>query len=98
PGTAEIRRLQVLGIMLDEGMINQADHDHAASQEVWLAAFGPPPGPGTVVFPPETQQSSDPYFTDYVKKWLAVHLPGGEDQIFQGGLRVVITLDPRAQA
>jgi penicillin-binding protein 1A len=50
------------------------------------------------VYPPETQQSTDPYFTDYVLRWLKVHLPGGEDQVFQGGLRITTTLDPEAQA
>jgi penicillin-binding protein 1A len=98
PGAADIRRVSVLDTMLEEGMIDQAQHDEAAAQRVWLAAFGPPPGPATVVFPPETQQSSDPYFTDYVLRWLKVHLPGGEDQIFQGGLRIETTLDPDAQA
>ncbi|MFP5254736.1 MAG: transglycosylase domain-containing protein [Acidimicrobiia bacterium] len=98
PGTADLRRLQVLGIMLDEGMIDQAQHDAAAAETVWLAAAGPAPGPATVVWPPETQQSSDPYFTDYVRRWLVEHLPGGEDQIYQGGLRIVTTLDPVAQA
>jgi len=98
PAAAEIRRLSVLGAMLDEGMIDQIQHDDAAAQPVWLTAVGPPPGPATLVFPPETQQSTDPYFTDYVGRWLKVHLPGGEDQIFQGGLRIETTIDPDAQA
>ncbi|MGQ0434246.1 MAG: transglycosylase domain-containing protein [Microthrixaceae bacterium] len=97
PGAAEIRRVSVLDAMLEEGMIDQLQRDEAAAQPVWIAAFGPPPGPATVVFPPETQQSTDPYFTDYVGRWLKVHLPGGEDQIFQGGLRIETTLDPDAQ-
>ena len=63
-----------------------------------MGAFGLPPGPATVVHPPETQQSSDPYFTDYVRRWLEANLPGGADQIFQGGLRIETTLDPDAQA
>jgi penicillin-binding protein 1A len=68
------------------------------AQTVWLATNGPAPGPATVVYPPETQQSSDPYFTDYVWRWLEAHLPGGIDQIYQGGLRIDTTLDPVAQA
>lgn len=98
PATADIRRRQVLGIMLEEGMIDQAQHDAAAAEAVWSAVGGPPPGPATVVWPAEVQQSTDPYFTDYVRRWLAVHLPGGEDQIYQGGLRVETTLDPVVQA
>jgi len=98
PATADIRRRLVLGIMLEEGMIDQAQHDAAVAEGVWSALGGPPPGPATVVWPAETQQSTDPYFTDYVRRWLAAHLPGGEDQIYQGGLRVETTLDPLVQA
>ncbi|MFZ6003641.1 MAG: transglycosylase domain-containing protein [Actinomycetota bacterium] len=97
PGTAEIRRVSVLDAMLEEGMIDQPIHDLAVAQPVWLAANGPPPGPATIVHPAETQQSSDPYFTDYVFRWLEANLPGGRDQIFQGGLRIDTTLDPVAQ-
>ncbi|MGQ0831402.1 MAG: transglycosylase domain-containing protein [Microthrixaceae bacterium] len=98
PGTAEIRRVSVLDRMLEQGMIDKPNHDLALAQPVWLAANGPAPGPATIVFPPETQQSSDPYFTDYVFRWLETHLPGGTDQIFRGGLRIETTLDPDAQA
>ena len=47
--------------------------------------------------PAEVQQSSDPYFTDYVARWLEEHLPGGLDQIYRGGLRIETTLDPTLQ-
>ena len=56
------------------------------------------PGPATVVYPIETQESSDPYFTDYVFQWLEAHLPGGRDQIYQDGLKIETTLDPAQQA
>jgi penicillin-binding protein 1A len=98
PGAAELRRVQVLDVMLSEGMIDQAQHDEAVLQPVWMAVFGPPPGPATVVYPAENQQSTDPYFTDYVRRWLEAHLPGGADTIFQGGLRIETTIDPEAQA
>ena len=98
PATAEIRRVSVLDTMLDEGMIDQTEHDDAVAQPVWLASTGPAPGPATLVYPAETQQSTDPYFTDYVFRWLEAHLPGGTDQIFRGGLKVETTLDPDAQA
>ncbi len=98
PGAAEIRRVSVLNKMLQEGLIGQDEHDMVAAQPVWLAVNGPAPGPATVVFPAETQQSTDPYFTDYVFRWLETHLPGGTDQIYQGGLKVETTLDPDAQA
>ncbi|MGK2949485.1 MAG: transglycosylase domain-containing protein [Acidimicrobiales bacterium] len=95
---AEQRRVLVLDAMLDEEMITAEQHAEAVAQVVWLAGAGAPPGPATVVHPPQTQQSSDPYFTDYVRRWLAEHLPEGEDQIFRGGLRIETTLDPAQQA
>jgi penicillin-binding protein 1A len=98
PATAEIRRVSVLDAMLDEGMIDQAAHDLSVAAPVWLASAGPPPGPVTLVYPPEAQQSTDPYFTDYVFRWLEAHLPGGADQIFRGGLRIDTTIDPDQQA
>lgn len=98
PRAAERKRLLVLDAMLSEGMVSQADHDAAVLQPVWLTAQGPPPGPATLVYPAQTQQSSDPYFTDYVFRWLETHLPGGADQIFRGGLRIETTLDPVQQA
>ena len=98
PAAAEAKRLLVLDTMLDQGMVSQTDHDLAVLQPVWLTAQGPPPGPATLVYPAQSQQSSDPYFTDYVFRWLEAHLPGGADQIFRGGLRIDTTLDPGQQA
>jgi penicillin-binding protein 1A len=96
--SAETKRMLVLGAMLETGAIDEVAHAEAAQQVIWLAANGPAPGPATVVYPPETQQSSQPYFTDYVKRWLASHLPGGEDQIYRDGLRIETTLNPQQQA
>ncbi len=95
--TADQKRRIVLDAMLDEHMIDQAQHDAAAAETVWLAVEGTAPGPATVVYPAETQQSSDPYFTDYVFRWLEKHLPGGSNQIYQDGLRIETTLDPDQQ-
>jgi membrane peptidoglycan carboxypeptidase len=98
PVVAEERRRLVLAAMLEEDMITPVEHDAAVTEAVWLTSAGPAPGPATVVHPAQTQQSSDPYFTDYVRRWLAEHLPEGEDQIFRGGLRIETTLDPVQQA
>ncbi len=97
PVAAEDKRKVVLKKMLQDKDIDQATYDTALSQVVWLAANGKPPGPATIVYPIETQESSDPYFTDYVFKWLETHLPGGRDQIYQDGLKVETTLDPVQQ-
>ncbi len=94
---AEEKRRIVLGAMLDTGAIDQPTHDAALGEALWLAANGPAPGPATVVHPAETQQSAEPYFTDYVLKWLDAHLPGGRDQVYRDGLRIETTLDPDQQ-
>jgi penicillin-binding protein 1A len=97
PETADRRRVRVLDTMLAEGMITVEQHYEAVAQRVWLATAGPPPGPATIVHPPQVQQSTEPYFTDYVRRWLGEHLPGGEAQIFRGGLTIRTTLDPAQQ-
>jgi penicillin-binding protein 1A len=95
--TAEIRRQSVLRTMFDLEMITEADYGAAAFQPLHLLSDGPAPPSRTVVHPPQVQQSSDPYFTDYVARWLQAHLPGGLDQIYRGGLRIETTLDPILQ-
>ena len=101
PVVAEQRRRLVLDLMLQQGRISQAAHDLASQVPIWLAVNGPPPGPATVVYPPEQQQSTQPWFTDYVHSWLETHLPGCQLRacplLDNGGLRIVTTLDPRMQ-
>jgi len=98
PELADQRRVRVLDTMLEEGLITVEQHYEAVAKRLWLATAGPPPGPATIVHPAEVQQSTNPYFTDYVRRWLAEHLPGGEEQIFRGGLTIRTTLDPERQA
>ena len=52
PDVAEQRRVLVLDEMLAQGRIDQAAHDAAVTEPVWLAVNGDPPGPATVVYPP----------------------------------------------
>lgn len=98
PTAAEEKRQIVLRAMLEEEMITDEEFGVAIFQPVWLESQGPPPSPVALVYPPEVQQSTDPYFTDYVARWLEDHLPGGLDQIYQGGLEIVTTIDPDLQA
>ena len=95
---AEAKRQLVLRAMREEEMITQDEYVGAIYQPLVLAGAGGTPGFRTVVHPPQVQQSSDPYFTDYVARWLEAHLPGGLDQIYRGGLRIETTLDPALQA
>jgi penicillin-binding protein 1A len=101
PLLAEQRRRLVLDLMLQQGRITQAAHDLTSLVPVWLSDNGPPPGPATIVYPPEQQQSTQPWFTDYVHSWLETHLPGCQlhacPLLDKGGLRIVTTLDPRLQ-
>jgi penicillin-binding protein 1A len=87
--------------MLAQGRITQAAHDLTLQVPVWLAINGAPPGPATIIYPPEQQQSTQPWFTEYVHSWLEANLPGCQPNacplLDQGGLRIVTTLDPQMQ-
>lgn len=97
PQAAEIRRLRVLGLMLEQGMIDQAAYDLTAPQGVWLAEAGPPP-PGvavTLVYPPERQETAYPYFLDYVERYMTSRY--GPDAVYKQGYEIYTTLDTRMQ-
>ncbi|MGH9186128.1 MAG: transglycosylase domain-containing protein, partial [Acidimicrobiales bacterium] len=102
PATADQKRIIVLDAMLDEGYIDQPTHDAAVAEHVWLwVPDTPPPGPVTVVYPPVQQQTSEPWFTDYVRVTLEQFFgcpPGNCPQITRGGLTIQTTMDSRAQA
>jgi penicillin-binding protein 1A len=98
PAAAEIRRSQVLDTMLRLKMITTKEHAKWRGRRVWLAADGTPVRPATIVYPPESQHTAEPYFSDYVLRYLSDVLPGGERQVDTGGLRIETTLDPRMQA
>jgi penicillin-binding protein 1A len=101
PEVAEQRRVVVLREMLVQGRIDQAAHDAAVAEPVWLAANGDPPGPATVVYPPQAERTSQPWWKQYVKDWLEQHLPGCVlhdcPLLDKGGLTVKTTLDPKVQ-
>ena len=96
PDLAEVKRTLVLGKMLEGGMIDQRQLDEALPQRVWLASQGPPPGPATLVHPPQQQVAEFPYFVDYVRRYLTDRY--GPATVFRGGLDVTVTLDPAQQA
>ena len=97
PGTAEIRRTQVLDAMLEEELITEAQWSEATAQEVWLDTQGPPPGPHTLVKSQQLSATQYPYFIQYLRQYLVQEL-GSEDVLYRGGLRIFTTLDPRIQA
>ncbi|HEX7165460.1 MAG TPA: transglycosylase domain-containing protein, partial [Acidimicrobiales bacterium] len=102
PINAETKRKIVLDAMLGEGYLDEAQHKDASEQVLvnWNPDPAQRPGPGvkhTMVFAPPTgnQYGKYPYFMDYVRKYLEAKY--GEDKVFQGGLRVQTTLDPKVQ-
>ena len=95
PAQAESKRKLVLETMLEQGVIDQHQFQEASPRRVWLAAQGPPPGPATVVHPPEHQVTEFPYFVDYVRRYLIARY--GPAKVFRGGLDVTVTLDPALQ-
>jgi membrane peptidoglycan carboxypeptidase len=96
PENAKARRDLVLGLMLDQGKITQADHDAAVATPV-----------ETKVTPAQqgcAYAATAPYFCDYVLHLLLNNPAYGADAqerertVFRGGLTITTTLDPKAQA
>ena len=96
PELAEAKRKLVLGKMLEQRVIDRAQFDEAIARPVWLAAQGSPPGPATVVYPPQQPVTEFPYFVDYVRRYLIARY--GPAKVFRGGLDITVTLDPAMQA
>lgn len=93
------RRNHVLDEMLDQGYISQADHDAACADTITLAESAS-----------KTEQvavsSNNSYFTEAVITQLTKDLmeaynfetaAEAQDMIFNGGLRIYSTVDPKAQ-
>jgi membrane peptidoglycan carboxypeptidase len=95
PENAKARRDLVLGLMLDQGKITQADHDAAVATPVETKVTPARQGCG---------YSTAPYFCDYVLHLLLNNPAYGADtkarqnNVLRGGLTITTTLDPKAQA
>jgi len=97
-GAAEIRRETVLKAMLDQGRINDAEYSDALSKRLRVATASTSPSAAataTLIYPPEEVQSQYPYFVDYVRRYLIAKY--GEDEVYEGGLKVETTIDARLQ-
>jgi len=97
PTTAETNRVRVLDKMRDQNRISPAQHAEAAAQRLFIKGTdgAEPSGPATVVQPLELQSTTQPYFFDYVRRYLEARY--GEDLVYRGGLRVETSLDPKLQ-
>ena len=96
PGGAENKRIDVLNKMLEQNRITRFQHTEAMAQRVFLVrADIDTPAAATPVYPLELQSATEPYFVDYVRRYLITKY--GDDLIYRGGLRVETSLDTRLQ-
>jgi penicillin-binding protein 1A len=97
PTQAEINRVFVLDEMLAQGRIDAFRHAEAVAQKLFFptSETPKPSGPATIVHPLELQSASEPYYVDYVRRYLSAKY--GADIVYRGGLRVETALDPRLQ-
>jgi penicillin-binding protein 1A len=92
PLKARNRRNRVLDRMLELGMIDAAQHASAVASPVELR-----------LTQDEAEPYVAPYFVDFFKEWFLKNPRFGETQeeryrlLFEGGLRIVTTIDPRMQ-
>ena len=95
---AEANRLDVLRKMHDQDRITDREYADARAQRIVLAGDdgSAPDGAATVVHPLELQSAAEPYFIDYVRRWMIARY--GDDLVYRGGLRVETSLDPALQA
>lgn len=101
PIFAEQRREQVLRKMLDQGYISAAEYDYARVSQVYpgnKADLLPKGAPATLVYPPQADKVTYPYFADYVRRWLELDPRVGPSLLYRGGLRIQTTIDPAIQA
>ena len=99
PERAESNRKDVLDEMLEQKRIAQGQYAEANIKELFLVGADgggrTAPPSATLVQPLELQSSTQPYFVDYVRRYLVAKY--GDDLIYRGGLTVETTLDPRLQ-
>jgi penicillin-binding protein 1A len=93
PGRSERRRNHVLALMLGLEMIDEAEFDKASGSPIVLD-----------LTPEDAMHYPAPWFVDYVKEWFLSNPRFGEtpqdryDLLFEGGLRIVTTVDLRLQS
>lgn len=83
PEAAKDRRDTVLGQMLEQGYIDQAEHDAAVAE------------PFTLAQPKVDVTTPAPYFVEWVKQTLIDEY--GPDMVFKGGLQIKTTIDLKMQ-
>ncbi|MDQ6784248.1 MAG: transglycosylase domain-containing protein [Actinomycetota bacterium] len=93
----EQRREVVLGLMHQQGYLTAPQYQAAMAERLVQATPASRLGPAaTLVYPPQQAPTRYRYFLDYVRQYLEQRI--GYDELYNGGLRVQTTLDPRDQA
>ncbi len=95
---AEADREQVLTKMRDQHRISDAQFTEAMAERIVVLGSGRATlgVASTVIHPPESQPTTEPYYVDYVRRYLLARY--GDDLVYRGGLRVETALDPTLQA
>jgi penicillin-binding protein 1A len=97
---AEALREGVLAKMRDQHRISDTEYAEAVAQRLLVVgANGKAPdtgAPATKVYALELQSATQPYYVDYVRRYLVARY--GDDLVYRGGLRVETALDPAVQA
>ena len=90
PENAQVRRDQVLGRMLDQGLIGQADHDAIVGTPVAVVPGQSPPN-GCI------DAAIGGFFCAYLEQYLTNTLGISQEQLQNGGLTIQTTLRPDMQ-
>jgi len=96
---AEVRRQTVLLKMYQQHYITESQYRYWKVAQVYEASAPPLPAgaPETLVYGPQQQATQYPYFVDYVRRYLELQPGIGPNLLYEGGLKIQTTLDPKLQ-
>jgi penicillin-binding protein 1A len=96
---SEVRRQTVLLKMFQQRYITASQYQYWKVAQVYESSAPPLPAgaPQTLVYAPQQQQTQYPYFVDYVRRYLELQPAIGPNLLYQGGLKIQTTLDPKLQ-
>ncbi|MHB1654418.1 MAG: transglycosylase domain-containing protein [Desulfitobacteriaceae bacterium] len=98
PDTAKYRRTIVLGLMKDSGIISESEYTKYKDAPFTYVDNIKKTRGGALKTTVAQADYKFPYFVDYVIEELESDYNLSEDQIFNGGLQIYSTVDPKIQA